>query len=382
MPERNEQIVLIRRSEEDHGKAHHGGAWKVAYADFMTAMMAFFLILWILAASDDEKLRGLADYFTPSLSESGGRGQGVLEGSVLGPKGVKSGSEGERSETQLPSFGQENPLAVFDSRLRDQNPQVIVEHETRPAGEITDTTAGRGEGEPGNGTGVETAAEGTAAGTEGTGPGDTLDQLEAEMRAAEALADAVAERSAVMAELEEAITGRIAGDAQLQDYAENLQFDRTGEGLDIQILDKEGRSMFTTGSARVGDRTRELIAIIAEAVADLPNPLVITGHTDSTPYRRAESYSNWELSVDRANATRRVLVESGVNPARITRISGLADTMPLNPDDPGAAENRRISLTLRYPEPEIAPLLQPETPLRAGSVPGSSGPAAPSDTPD
>jgi chemotaxis protein MotB len=114
-----EQAIIIKRADDDEHDGHHGGAWKVAYADFMTAMMAFFLLLWILAASDEEALRGLADYFTPSLSESGGRGQGVLAGQVLAEDGVFSGTDGPQTPEQLPSFGEENPLAVFDSRLRD-----------------------------------------------------------------------------------------------------------------------------------------------------------------------------------------------------------------------------------------------------------------------
>ncbi len=108
--------------------------------------------------------------------------------------------------------------------------------------------------------------------------------------------------------------------------------------------------MFATGSARIQDRTRDLLRIIADAVVELPNELTISGHTDSVPYTRAATYSNWELSADRANATRRVLMANGVSPERITRISGLADTAPLNPGSPDAPENRRISVTVQYPE--------------------------------
>ena len=137
---KNEQTIVIRRTEESDEHAHHGGAWKVAYADFMTAMMAFFLLLWILAASDEEKLRGLADYFTPSLSESGGRGDGLLDGTVLAADGVLSGTDGAATPVQLPSFGQENPLAVFDSRLRDDRMTPAVPFDTRPEGAQDGTT--------------------------------------------------------------------------------------------------------------------------------------------------------------------------------------------------------------------------------------------------
>ncbi|MGR3321949.1 MAG: flagellar motor protein MotB [Pseudooceanicola sp.] len=323
------QPIVIKKVEETGGGGHHGGAWKVAYADFMTAMMAFFLLLWILAASDEEKLRGLADYFTPSLSEAGGRGEGLLDGNVLGPEGVMSGTDGPKSEVQLPSFGQENPLAVFDSRLRDENPQVIVEYETRPDGMKTDTTAGEGEAEETPKDPIEVAAEAAQAERE------------------------AAEREETLERIEQTIIDRVAGDSRLEDMAENLRFDRVPEGLDIQLVDKEGRSMFDTGSARIEERTGALLRIIGEALVDLPNPLTISGHTDSVPYSRSGTYSNWELSADRANATRRVLVDTGINPGRITRISGLADTAPLDPDRPDAPENRRISVTVNYPRPDL-----------------------------
>lgn len=317
----NEQAIIIKRIEEDGGHGHHGGAWKVAYADFMTAMMAFFLLLWILAASDEEKLRGLADYFTPSLSESGGRGEGLLDGTVLAEDGVMSGTDGPATPVQLPSFGQENPLAVFDSRLRDQSPNVVVEYDTRPEGERESATID----EPGQ------------------------DGIEAAQTAAEA-ERAREDWEAAQDRLEQQISSQVVSTPELEALSDNLRFDRTEDGLQIQIVDKTGSSMFATGSARIADKTRDLLRIIADAVVDLPNDLTISGHTDSVPYSGAGTYSNWELSADRANATRRVLVENGVNAARITGISGRADTAPLDPAHPDAPENRRISVMVRYPE--------------------------------
>ncbi|SFP65996.1 flagellar motor protein MotB [Tranquillimonas alkanivorans] len=321
---KNEQII-IKRVEDDAHDAHHGGGWKVAYADFMTAMMAFFLLLWILAASDEEKLRGLADYFTPSLSEAGGRGQGLLEGTVLGPEGTMSGTEGPQSEVQLPSFGQENPLAVFDSRLRDQEPNVVVEYETVPDG------VKPGEATPG--------AEKAAAERRDVVPDGEDEQKAEQQRTFEAL--------------EERIEKAVTETPGLADFTENLLMQRTPEGLLVQVVDHEGRSMFERGSARVGDGTRGLLRIVGEAVADLPNAIVISGHTDAVPFARQTGYGNWELSADRANATRRVLLDAGVAPSRISRVSGLAATQPLNADDPEAPENRRISVLLEYMEQEI-----------------------------
>ncbi|MGY3439960.1 flagellar motor protein MotB [Marinovum sp. KMM 9879] len=314
MASNKDQTIIIRRVEEDEGHAHHGGGWKVAYADFMTAMMAFFLLLWILAASDEEKLRGLADYFTPSLSERGGRGDGFLDGTVLGTEGVLGGADGEAAPVQVPTFGQENPLALFDSRLRDADADPAVAPEQKPDSTVLSDA-------------IEDAAEAMAA-------------LEAG-HAREAW-------EATQEQLEQQISDEIASTAGLETLAEHIRFERRQDGLEIQIVDKTGQSMFSSGSARILDRTRKLLQVVAEALADLPNALTITGHTDSRRYA-GDGYSNWELSADRANATRRALVENGVNPSRIMRISGLADTAPLGGLSPDAAENRRIGIMVLYP---------------------------------
>jgi chemotaxis protein MotB len=317
--------IVIKKVEEVSGGGHHGGGWKVAYADFMTAMMAFFLLLWILAASDEEALRGLADYFTPSLSQSGGRGQGMLDGTVIASNGDQGGSNSPEGDTRLPTFGMENPLAVFDSRLRDTETEALVEYEQQPDGTMVEKQQEQKESE----------AERVAA------EQANIEQYQAEVK----------ERAENMTRLEDEIRQHIQERTDLSDLGENLRFDRTSDGLLVQIMDKEGRSMFTRGSARVDTRTRDLLRIIGEAIMDMENDIVITGHTDAVPFASNLGYSNWELSADRANATRRVLIDTGVAPARIRRISGLASTEPLNPADPEAAENRRISVLLAYPEP-------------------------------
>lgn len=320
----NTQPIIIKRIEEDSEHAAHGGAWKVAYADFMTAMMAFFLLLWILAASDEEKLRGLADYFTPSLSQTGGRGDGFLDGTVLADEGVMGGTNGPETLVQMPSFGQENPLAVFDSRLRDDRPRAVVEFE--PASDAPSSEpAGPSDADPQEGIDVERRQAEWA---------DTQDQLEREIAQ-----DLIA----------------------TPELSEHLIFERRDQGLEIQIVDKTGSSMFDSGSARILDRTRDLLAVIADAIAGMPNAITISGHTDSMRYTGSGAYSNWELSADRANATRRVLVESGVSPSRIVGIAGLADTSPLKDSAPEAPENRRISVMVIYdangdtPTPKIDP---------------------------
>lgn len=320
------QPIIIKKVEGEGGGGHHGGGWKVAYADFMTAMMAFFLLLWILAASDEEALRGLADYFTPSLSQAGGTGQGMLDGTVIASNGQQGGSNSPQGDTRLPTFGMENPLAVFDSRLRDtEKTETIIEYQSDGDGMMTETAQEKSD------SAAEAEAERQA----------NLEQYQAELK----------QRAADMDALEEEIRQHIEERTDLADLGENLRFDRTPEGLLVQIMDNEGKSMFTRGSARVDTRTRDLLRIIGEAIMDMQNDIVITGHTDAVPFANSQGYSNWELSADRANATRRVLIDTGVSPSRIRRISGLADTDLLNTEDPEAAENRRINVMLSYPEP-------------------------------
>lgn len=320
------QPIIIKKIEGEGGGGHHGGGWKVAYADFMTAMMAFFLLLWILAASDEEALRGLADYFTPSLSQAGGTGQGMLDGTVIASNGQQGGSNSPQGDTRLPTFGMENPLAVFDSRLRDtEKTETLIEYQSDGDGTMTEQSQAE----------AESAAEAEAA------KQANIEQYQAE----------VTQRAEDMAALEEEIRQHIQERTDLADLGENLRFDRTPEGLLVQIMDNEGKSMFTRGSARVDTRTRDLIRIIGEAIVEMQNDIVITGHTDAVPFANSQGYSNWELSADRANATRRVLIDTGVSPARIKRISGLADTDLLNKEEPTAAENRRINVLLSYPEP-------------------------------
>jgi len=132
----------------------------------------------------------------------------------------------------------------------------------------------------------------------------------------------------------------------LQDLKDHLLVDQTPEGMRIQIVDQEGESMFPSGSAQMYETTRKLLDLVADAVRQLPQQIAIKGHTDSTPYSGDNGYSNWELSTDRANSSRRALMQAGLPAQRIASVVGLADTEPLTADDPTAAKNRRISIIL------------------------------------
>ncbi|KKL27000.1 hypothetical protein LCGC14_2389590, partial [marine sediment metagenome] len=172
--------------------------------------------------------------------------------------------------------------------------------------------------------------------------GSTEAQEQAEMREAARLD----QLEAVESEIRETI----ASQDDLAALSGNILIDKTEDGLQVQIVDEDGREMFASGSARIADKTRHIVEIVAQAIADLPYPLAISGHTDAVPFTRRAGYSNWELSSDRANATRRVMAAAGIAPARFLRISGLADTDLLDPADPEAAKNRRISIQLLHPK--------------------------------
>lgn len=323
-----QNIIIIKKVDGDSHGGHHGGGWKVAYADFMTAMMAFFLLMWILASSDENAKRGLADYFTPSLSQAGGRGQGLLDGQVLGTDGVTGGSTGENNIGHLPNFGRENPLAMFDSRLQESVSKVVVEYEVKPVEDATEV--GKAD------------------------PAVNDSEVEASLAAAaleEALKREKESREKLLETVQDQIENTIQADAKIADLNKNLTFEIVPDGLLVQMVDHKGQAMFHTGSAKVQANTREVIQAIAQAIIELPYPLEISGHTDATPFTRQSGYDNWELSTDRANATRRIMVASGTNPSRIRRVSGFADKRLLNKQTPTAPENRRIGILLLFPEP-------------------------------
>ncbi len=295
-------IIIIKRVKKA-AHAHHGGAWKVAYADFVTAMMAFFLLLWLLQATTEEQKLGIADYFAPaSVARNSSGSGGLLGGRTFTKKGA-------------------NP--------HDYTPVgVIIKLPTNPPD--WDNT-----GDP-----VEsTATEETGA---GGGDGDAPEQPnEAELE--EILAEREAEQ---FAEAERALREAIETVPELESLVNNLVIDQTPEGMRIQIVDEEGKSMFPSGSAKMFEHTRKLITLVVDAVRTLPQRIAVKGHTDAAPFVNDNGYSNWELSTDRANSSRRALIGAGLPPARIASVVGLADTQHLDEDDPLSPRNRRISIIL------------------------------------
>jgi chemotaxis protein MotB len=282
------QPVIVKKVKKgDHG--HHGGAWKVAYADFVTAMMAFFLLLWLLSVTTEVQKNGIADYFTSSpmvtRSEDG-------SGGILG--GLTVAKEGAMTSTVQPLVVQPQ---TQDPALR---PGSIPQ---QPETNISD------------------------------------ERFEEERRKRE-------EENFQAAK--EALEKALNESPELADMAEALKIDMTSEGLRIQIIDQENKPLFDSGSADLLPHTKQLLRKVSDIIQRLPNELSVRGHTDSVPYGPGSTYTNWELSAERANAARRELLKAGLPASRVNNIVGKADTDHLFSDDPRDGRNRRISVILLH----------------------------------
>ena len=299
--------AIIIKKVKKHGHAHHGGAWKVAYADFVTAMMAFFLLLWLLNAVTQEQLEGISDYFSPiSKQTATSGGGGILQGEVIAVKGAFNHP---RREVKVAQQRQSQPV---------RHPEV-------------------GEG----------AAEGEAE--EATGPDEAQADAQGEHKRRSGTAALPAEAAnddALFTAAQTAVKQAFAERPDLKPLANSLLMDNTPEGLRIQILDQDGLPMFPRGQAVMYQYTRRVLEVVANAIRRMPQLVEITGHTDATPFASDTTYGNWELSADRANAARRVLVEQGLSDTRVERVVGRAATELLFPQTPEAAGNRRLTILL------------------------------------
>ena len=290
----NEGTIIIKKVVKG-GAAPHGGAWKVAYADFVTAMMAFFLLLWLLNVTTDEQKRGLADYFAPTAASKSTSGSGGIMG------GTSMSTEGAR-------IGQSAPLTMTMEMAPPRQRKPVNEDEQ--------------EG--------ETAKEGE----------------DAELSEEQLMREMAEREQEEFEKAEDALRQAMQESPGLTDMAQNLIIDNTPEGLRIQLVDQENASMFASGGTELQENLTKILEKVADIIHRMPNQVAITGHTDSVPFRGKKDYSNWELSAERANASRRALVGFGVPISRIATVSGKADTDPLVPDNPTLATNRRISIVL------------------------------------
>ena len=330
--------IIIKRVEVVEG-GHHGGAWKVAYADFVTAMMAFFLLMWLLNATTETQRKGLADYFAPSNAMSrGSNGTGMPFG------GKTPNSEGSlASDRGAVQVGPDAPPIV-----------VLPEEADDPVPITSPRLSTAGAGPEAN---VGSARRPSRNQAEGPHPGGTRTPTDADLQAElDRREKATFERAA------QQIRDAVRSDPALADLGRQLMIDVTPEGLRVQLVDEDKQPMFPTGSAQPNERARAVLVRIASVLSRLPQPVSITGHTDSAPYKGGDR-SNWDLSADRANATRRLLTEAGVPEARMRSVSGMADRDLLLPKDGMAAVNRRIAITVMH-EPALGTAPAPSGAVR------------------
>ncbi len=292
----NDAPIIIKKIKKGGGHGHHGGAWKVAYADFVTAMMAFFLLMWLLSSTTEEQRQGIADYFAPaSVTDSTSGSGGILGGTALGEEGDQArGSQ-----------------AIVEATAPQAPPDAIEQGQSARTGAVLDNA--------------------------------TEDALRQALMKKENDSFASAAQS-----LRQALQEM----PELAELSKQIFIDQTPEGMRIQLVDQEGRSMFKENAAQPNDRARILLRAIAKIVNELPNRLTISGHTSANANGR-QSDGDWPLSANRANVARQILQGAGVDGDRIYQVSGKANSEPLYPDDPTLAGNRRISIVLLRDKPVL-----------------------------
>lgn len=278
----NSKIVIIKRPKKGHGGAH-GGSWKVAYADFVTAMMAFFLLMWLLSMTSPEKRAALSQYFKHfSIFEKSGQSFMEQSSSIF----QQSGGEGKSSSVE---FSADKVKAASES-MRDKLKKAIED--------------------------------------------------------------------------------------KLQGLKDQVLVDIYEGGVRIQMVDSEGTSMFSSGSAQPSEKAREILKLVAEQIKDSPNRVAVEGHTDASQFAGG-GMTNWELSTSRASAARKELELSGIDTSKLARVVGYADTEPLVEEDPKDPRNRRISIIL-LPEKKVKPKAEITVSSGGAVAPAQTAPASPS----
>ncbi|MDY0106258.1 MAG: flagellar motor protein MotB [Giesbergeria sp.] len=282
MAEKKLQPIIVKRIKKS-GHAAHGGAWKIAYADFMTAMMAFFLLMWLLGSTAKGELQGIADYFNAPLKVAMAGGDGAGNSSSI-----------------LPGGG--NDLSKVHGQVRRSESDKDTQRRMTPE----------------------------------------------QMRA-----DIARQDAARIKALQSKIDAIITASPVLSEYRSQIRMDVTPDGLQIQIVDEQNRPMFDSGSALVKPYMRDILRAIGASLAEVENRVSLAGHTDAVPYGNSDrGYSNWELSADRANASRRELVAAGMPDAKLARVVGLAASDLLDAANPRGPSNRRITITILTREAE------------------------------
>ena len=353
--------IIIKKIAGGHGGGH-GGAWKIALADMMTAMMAFFLLMWLLGSTNAERRKGIGEYFRQKAS--------LLQlSSQTGTNGFLAG----RVATERDGFPE---AAVSNSTLQTVVPVASTESTDRnkaPEGVQTRTDqndegvgkSGTSDGKkaggstPDEGSGVKTPENDNKGGLAKTGElegegkadkaadskdtkaGEGKELSEAEKKAAAAQADAKS-----FEKIEKDVKAALQQNPELKKIAGQMKFVRDKEGLRIEIIDQADFAMFAIGTTNFLPQAQEVMAGVAVAIKDLPNKISVRGHTDGFGYNQNDKMNNWRLSAQRADSTRRYLMGEGIDEKRFVKIEGVADREAYYPDNPLDPRNRRISITV------------------------------------
>lgn len=306
MADESQRPIIIKRIKKG-GHAHHGGAWKIAYADFVTAMMAFFLLMWLLSSVSQSSLAGIAEYFQMPLRVAlfGGSSVGESSSPIQGGGQDIRHNEGEMNRSR----------SVVDSQQKEKIEEEIKRKVQQKA------------------------------------------QQEKQERAS-------------LNKLARKISEAIEANPTLNQFKDQIMLEMTPEGLRIQIIDEKNRPMFDSGSANLLPHTRLLLQELGGILNEVPNRMSISGHTDAMPFSAGHrGYSNWELSADRANAARRELLLGGMHEQKMLRVTGLAAASPLDRENTSNPINRRITLIVLNKRTEEEILMESGTRLDgAGNV--------------
>jgi len=294
-------VIIIKKVMDDgHGGAH-GGAWKIALADMMTAMMAFFLLMWLLGASTDDQRKSIADYFKPTSQSLIAIGQLAGSNGILGGRSIIDPDGFPFSAKQTSSLNMVTPRSQGGPTENDPSPNG------------SDSKESGQDGDPGKKSAAAAAAAADAA---------NFEKMEKEIKEA------------------------LAKNPKLDKLKDQVQFARDKDGLRIEIIDKADFAMFGLGTTTMTPRAQALLTEVSKTLAALPNKVAIRGHTDSVQFANTDDRNNWSLSAERAEETRKIIEKKGIPGNRFAKIEGVADTAPYNPNDPKDPRNRRISITV------------------------------------
>lgn len=350
----DDKPIIIIKKKGGHG-GHHGGAWKIAYADFVTAMMAFFMVMWLVNTADAPTKKNIASYFRKPGIFDAGSGAPINTGNV----GILTDAYvATRPDEELFSFGKSTEYR--DGKL------------DADGGEQKELLAAKTEEGDGFVRGIKTT---------GISQDASIDVIIEELKAGKGESMGAAEVESLermmFSRLSQQIQQALISSPEIQDLIGIVDMKMDADGLNIEIMDSDKSSMFRSGSSSILPEAKSAFEKIGAMLARLPNSIDIVGHTDARPFsNRSRGYSNWELSSDRAHTARRLLEAQGIDPSRITHVMGRADKDLKIPEDPFNSANRRITLKLRFsqklpgqtivgaPKPEVIKQLEKEAHLQ------------------